>query len=57
MGNARLNRPITGMVGAGAGYLMVGEDGGIFTFGDATFAGSLGDHPPARVVTSVAEAR
>ncbi|HUP84487.1 MAG TPA: hypothetical protein VM143_02360 [Acidimicrobiales bacterium] len=54
MGATRLNRPITGMVGSGDGYLMVGEDGGIFTFGAARFAGSLGDHPPARPVTSVA---
>ena len=35
------------MVGAfGNGYLMVAEDGGIFTFGDAPFDGSLGDSPP-----------
>jgi hypothetical protein len=54
MGGTRLNRPVTGMVGAAGGYLMVGEDGGIFTFGDAPFSGSLGDHPPAHAVTSVA---
>ncbi|MGH9038837.1 MAG: hypothetical protein ACRDZ3_01250 [Acidimicrobiia bacterium] len=47
MGAARLNRPITGMVRYGDGYLMVGEDGGIFNFSDRTFAGSLGDRPPA----------
>ena len=56
MGGTRLNRPVTGMVGSGNGYLMVGEDGGIFTFGDAPFAGSLGDRPPAHPVTSVAAA-
>ena len=54
MGSVRLNRPVTGMVGFRNGYLMVGEDGGIFSFGDAPYHGSLGDRPPARPVTSVA---
>jgi hypothetical protein len=38
----RLNAPIVGMVPSanGAGYFMVASDGGVFTFGDATFAGS-----------------
>ena len=54
MGDTPLNKPITGMVGAGNGYLMVGADGGIFTFGDISFLGSLGDHPPAAPVVSVA---
>jgi len=56
MGATRLNRPVTGMVRAGTGYLMVGEDGGIFDFsGDPTsFKGSLGSAPPARPITSVA---
>jgi len=51
-----LNRPVTGMVRAGTGYVMVGEDGGIFDFsGDPTsFKGSLGAAPPARPITSVA---
>jgi hypothetical protein len=30
----RLNKPITGMVAFGNGYLMVAEDGGIFNFSD-----------------------
>ncbi|MGH9037879.1 MAG: hypothetical protein ACRD0O_19140, partial [Acidimicrobiia bacterium] len=30
LGNVRLNKPVTGMVPFGNGYLMVGEDGGIF---------------------------
>ena len=54
MGGTRLNRPITGMVGAATGYLMVGEDGGIFTFAAAEFLGSTGANPPASPVTSVA---
>ena len=29
----------------GAGYFLVASDGGIFAFGDAHFAGSMGDKP------------
>jgi hypothetical protein len=38
----RLNAPIVGMVPSkdGRGYFMVAADGGVFTFGDAKFAGS-----------------
>jgi hypothetical protein len=37
-----LNAPIVGLVPTsdGGGYFMVGSDGGVFTFGDATFEGS-----------------
>jgi hypothetical protein len=37
-----LNAPIVGMVPSsdGQGYFMVGSDGGVFAFGDATYAGS-----------------
>jgi hypothetical protein len=54
MGDVRLNRPVTGMVRYGNGYLMVGEDGGLFNFSDRPFAGSLGDRPPAAGIVSVA---
>ena len=54
MGGQPLNRPVTGMVRAESGYLMVGEDGGIFNFSDLPFFGSLGDRPPAYSVVSVA---
>jgi hypothetical protein len=54
MGDRRLNRPVTGMVRYGDGYMMVGEDGGIFNFSTRPFAGSLGDRPPAGEITSVA---
>jgi len=54
MGNRKLNKPVTGMVRFGDGYLMVGEDGGIFNFSDQPFAGSLGANPPPRPVVSVA---
>jgi ribosomal protein L24E len=54
MGTTKLSRPVTGMVRYGDGYLMVGEDGGIFNFSSAPFAGSLGGHPPAQPIVSVA---
>jgi hypothetical protein len=54
MGSTRLSKPVTGMVRYGDGYLMVAEDGGIFNFSSAPFAGSLGGHPPARPIVSVA---
>jgi hypothetical protein len=54
MGNVRLNKPVTGMVPFGNGYLMVGEDGGIFNFSDSKFLGSLGASPPKRPVVAVA---
>jgi uncharacterized delta-60 repeat protein len=54
MGATRLNKPISGMVPGRAGYMMVGEDGGIFSFGDVAFHGSLGGNPPSKPVVSVA---
>ena len=53
-GDLRLNKPVTGMVRFGNGYLMVATDGGIFNFSDRAFLGSLGDKPPARPIASVA---
>src|SRR5579884_2999141 len=39
-----LNKPVVGMATTpdGLGYYLVASDGGIFTFGDANFAGSTG---------------
>jgi hypothetical protein len=56
MGSVALNKPVSGIVPSptGHGYLMVAEDGGIFTFGDVPFWGSLGGSPPAWPITSVA---
>lgn len=54
MGQTPLNRPVTGMVRFGNGYLMVGEDGGVFNFSDRQFHGSLGDSPPAKPIVAVA---
>jgi hypothetical protein len=42
------------MVPYGNGYLMVAEDGGVFSFSDKTFAGSLGGNPPSRPIVAVA---
>jgi hypothetical protein len=33
---------------------MVASDGGIFSFSDKAFAGSLGANPPSRPIVSVA---
>ena len=40
----RLNAPVTGMAPtvSGDGYWLVATDGGIFTFGNAAFLGSMG---------------
>jgi hypothetical protein len=54
MGATKLNKPVTGMVRYADGYLMVGEDGGIFNFSSQPFLGSLGSAPPARPIVSVA---
>jgi hypothetical protein len=54
MGSSKLNKPVTGMVRYADGYMMVGEDGGIFNFSSTAFLGSLGDNPPARPIVSVA---
>ncbi len=42
-GNIRLNEPIPGMSvsGDGQGYTLVANDGGVFSFGDAAFYGSI----------------
>ncbi len=42
--NIHLNQPIVGMAATpdGGGYWLVASDGGIFTFGDASFDGSTG---------------
>ena len=42
-----LNKPVVGMAATpdGRGYWLVASDGGIFSFGDATFFGSTGGQP------------
>jgi hypothetical protein len=46
MGGQPLNAPIVGMAATpdGNGYWEVASDGGIFSFGTATFHGSMGGH-------------
>jgi hypothetical protein len=41
----RFNAPVVGIAATpdGMGYWLVGADGGVFAFGDAEFAGSMGD--------------
>jgi hypothetical protein len=41
------------MVPGPNGYMMVAEDGGIFSFGDVQFHGSLGNNPPSSPITAV----
>jgi hypothetical protein len=42
------NSPVVGMAATpdGKGYWLVASDGGVFTFGDANFDGSLGSAVP-----------
>jgi hypothetical protein len=44
MGGQVLHGPIEGIAATpdGAGYRMVGSDGGVFAFGSAEFEGSMG---------------
>lgn len=37
------------------GYWLVGSDGGIFTFGDALFSGSMGGHPLNKPIVGMTE--
>ena len=44
MGGKPLNKPIVGIAATpdGGGYWLVASDGGVFSYGDATFFGSMG---------------
>ena len=55
MGATRLNAPVRGLVptASGNGYWLVASDGGIFTFGDAAFRGSMGATPLNRPVVGM----
>jgi hypothetical protein len=53
MGGSHLNSPITAIAAnpSGTGYWLVGADGGVFSFGDAPFQGSMGgQHLNAKIV-------
>jgi hypothetical protein len=51
-----LNAPIVGMASTpdGGGYWLVGQDGGVFGYGDAQFYGSAGAMPPSKLVVGIA---
>ena len=46
--------PYSGAAGTGAGYWLTAQDGGVFSFGDARFYGSMGGKPLARPVVGMA---
>jgi hypothetical protein len=57
-----LSRPIVGIAATptGHGYWLLGADGGVFSFGDATFRGSTGNlrlHAPALQMASTSDGR
>jgi hypothetical protein len=56
MGGRHLGAPVVGMAAApdGGGYWLVGSDGGVFSFGDATFGGSMGGKVLSAPVTGIA---
>lgn len=56
MAGRHLNQPVVGMspTADGQGYWLVASDGGIFTFGDATFKGSMGAVRLNKPVTGMA---
>jgi hypothetical protein len=41
----------------GGGYWLVGVDGGVFAYGDASFYGSMGDHRPSAPVAGIASTK
>jgi hypothetical protein len=43
--------------GGGKGYRFVASDGGIFSFGDASFLGSMGGKPLVKPIVGMAKAR
>jgi len=55
MGGTPLNRPVVGMAATptGGGYWEVASDGGIFSFGNARFYGSMGGTPLNRPVVAM----
>ena len=56
MGGQTLNAPIVALAGApdGQGYWEVASDGGVFTFGSATFHGGAGQAPLTAPVIGMA---
>ena len=56
MGNKPLNKPIVGIAPTpdGGGYWLVASDGGIFSFGDAGYYGSMGNKPLNKPIVGMA---
>jgi hypothetical protein len=56
MGGTPLAQPIVAMASTstGRGYLLVGRDGGVFAFGDATYQGGTAGLPLRAPIVSVA---
>jgi hypothetical protein len=56
MGGTRLNQPMIAISAtpSGNGYWTVASDGGIFTFGDAPFLGSMGGTRLNRPIVAMA---
>jgi hypothetical protein len=56
MGGHPLDKPVVGMAATptGHGYWLVASDGGIFSFGNAAFHGSMGGHPLNQPIVGMA---
>jgi hypothetical protein len=56
MGGQHLNQPVVGIAATadGKGYWLVASDGGVFTFGDAGFYGSMGGQPLNQPMVAIA---
>ncbi len=54
LAGVELNRPVVALVAYGNGYVMLGSDGGAFSFSDLAFLGSLGGDPPESDVVAIA---
>src|SRR5437763_938064 len=53
-GSGRTSPPVAAATPPGRGYWLVASDGGIFSFGDAAFAGSTGNLKLVRPITGMA---
>ena len=56
MGGTVLNAPVVGIASTpdGKGYVEVASDGGVFTFGDAGFYGSMGGQHLNKPIVGIA---
>ena len=56
MGGTTLNKPVVGIAASnnGQGYWEVASDGGIFSFGNSVFFGSMGGKPLNQPIVGMA---